>query len=224
MMRTLIVSGGNIEEDFALDFLRRQPEYDDIIAADKGAAFCLRAGLVPSLLVGDFDTLPEKTLEHFRRQGIPIRAFQPEKDVTDMEIALSAAARRQKAMGDGQGRGTAVILGGTGSRMDHVLGTIYAAAGIAETLDCEIVDRHNRIRVLLPGEYAIAREEEWGKYISFLPIGGEAAGVTLEGFRYPLREYQLTPNNSLGVSNELTADVGRLFFRTGRLAFIRSRD
>ena len=43
MRRILIVSGGMIEEDFALEFLKGQPPFDDIIAADKGAAFSLRA-------------------------------------------------------------------------------------------------------------------------------------------------------------------------------------
>lgn len=222
MRRILIVSGGMIEEDFALEFLKGQPPFDDIIAADKGAAFCLRAGLCPALLVGDFDTLPGETLELFRREQIPIRQFRPEKDFTDMEIALSAAMEYLRTSGGGEGR--AVILGGTGTRLDHVLGTLYAVAGVRKELDCEIVDSHNRIRMLLPGEYTIRREELYGKYVSFLPIGGEAQGVTLQGFRYPVQNAVLTPWNSLGVSNELAGDVGTVAFTGGRLAFFQTRD
>ena len=48
--------------------------------------------------------------------------------------------------------------------------------------------------------------------------------MTLTGFKYPLTEALLTQGNSLGVSNELLAERGRIDFQEGILLYIESRD
>ena len=49
-------------------------------------------------------------------------------------------------------------------------------------------------------------------------------GIDLIGFSYPLSDASLYPAQSLGISNELTEDIGILRMRTGRLLIIRSSD
>ena len=58
MTKAVIVSGGNIQKDFALDFLKKYKEENFFtVAADKGLEFFMEAGLVPDAAVGDFDSL-----------------------------------------------------------------------------------------------------------------------------------------------------------------------
>ena len=90
-VNTLIISGGNISSDFALDFMEKQ-NIDYIIAADRGLAFARRYGIRPDLIVGDFDSVSREIIEGYRREGkVPIRTYNPVKDDTDTQIALEKA-------------------------------------------------------------------------------------------------------------------------------------
>jgi len=224
-MEILIVSGGSIEKDFALDFLKNNT-FEYVIAVDKGAQFCKDAGISPDILVGDFDTVKPEVVRYFEKAGVPVRRFRPEKDDTDIEIALQIA--KEKIMNDknlvhSDDDGIA-ILGGTGSRLDHMLGTLYCMAGIARKVKCELVDAHNRVRILRPGGYVLRREDCLGPYISLLPIGGDVKGVTLKGFKYPLNNHTMTCCNSLGISNELVETEGRISFEEGLLGMFETKD
>lgn len=50
MIDTIIVSGGNIHSDFALDFLKKNEAC--LIAADKGLEFFLEHQLLPDAVIG----------------------------------------------------------------------------------------------------------------------------------------------------------------------------
>ena len=63
MIDTIIVSGGNIHSDFALDFLEKQIKENEkicLIAADRGLEFFLEHQLLPDVAIGDFDSLQKK--------------------------------------------------------------------------------------------------------------------------------------------------------------------
>lgn len=215
-IRTVIVSGGMIEREHALGVLKdREASY--IIGADKGLAFLYQEGIEPSHIVGDFDSLEQGILEHYMgNANIKIRIFNPIKDSTDTEIAVRLAMEL--------GSEEIVILGGNGVRVDHTLANIQtlaipAAAGI----DCWMEDAHNRITVLT-GSWTFKREEIFGKYLSFFPLGGAVEDLTLSGVKYPLNHYCMTPDNSLGVSNEATADTVQIKFNNGMLVCIMTTD
>ena len=61
-MECVIISGGNISTDFALDFLNRKTDVL-LIAADRGLEFCSRNGILPDWAVGDFDSVSKAVLE-----------------------------------------------------------------------------------------------------------------------------------------------------------------
>ena len=112
-MKTLIITGGMIEADFALSFIRElKPDY--ILGVDKGLQFCYEYDIRPDYIVGDFDSLPGEILERYRQEGeIPIRTYNPVKDATDTKIALDKALE--------EGSTEIWILGATGTRIDHVV-------------------------------------------------------------------------------------------------------
>ena len=63
-MKVLIITGGNIDDDFAFSFLKKN-KYDEVIAVDGGLAFADRAGMDITHLVGDFDTIDSEILEKY---------------------------------------------------------------------------------------------------------------------------------------------------------------
>ena len=116
-----------------------------------------------------------------------------------------------------------LMIGGTGTRLDHVLGNFgqlfYAHS---KGVKAELVDANNRIRVL-NHEDTISKKDQFGKYVSLIPIY-EARGVTLTGFKYPLKDHTLVFEQSLAISNELEAEEGIISFSEGKLLLIESRD
>ena len=63
MTDTIIVSGGDIQSDFALDFLEKKIKENEkicLIAADRGLEFFLEHQILPDVAIGDFDSLSEE--------------------------------------------------------------------------------------------------------------------------------------------------------------------
>lgn len=216
-MNTVIISGGNIEVDFALDVLE-QP-FEHIIGVDGGLKFCYEQGVVPTRIVGDFDTLKPEILDWYRMHtDIEIRAFNPVKDCTDTQIAVELALEL--------GSSDITILGGTGTRLDHVLGniqTLYLAH--QKGVPCRILDPHNRIR-LIEGRYVIPRAEQYGTYVSLIPLTTDVEGVTLRGMKYPLLKHHFTVlgTGSLGVSNEIVGEQAEILIERGIFILVESKD
>lgn len=217
-MKTLIVSGGRIGRDFALSFLKNE-SFDRIIGVDNGLRFLFENQLVPTHVVGDFDTAAPQLVDFYRKQkGVEIKTFNPVKDSTDTQIAIELALEL--------GSTEIVILGGTGSRVDHVLGNIQSMMLAKEKgVDCQILDEHNRIR-LISEKTVIAKKEQYGNYVSLIPLTTEVTGVTLTGFKYPLKDHTFTSTGSagLGVSNEILENEGIIDLRTGIFILIEARD
>ena len=115
MKDVIIVSGGNIHSDFALDFLQKnKKENVCLIVADKGVEFFIKTDWVPDVAVGDFDSLSaagEKYLDSLKETEI-VR-LKPEKDDSDTQSAVNFAIDR--------GAKNITIFGATGNRIDHLL-------------------------------------------------------------------------------------------------------
>ncbi len=216
MKQAVIVSGGRADTEFCKDYMRRHPA-DVAIAVDSGLCFFKEAGILPDIAVGDFDSVDQETLSFFEAQpGIFWIRLIPEKDDTDTEAAV------RRAIADGCGR--IHLLGGTGSRLDHVLGNIQLLGiGLKEGAEILLVDQKNRIRMLDRG-LTLLKEEQFGSFVSLIPFTPKVTGVTLTGMKYPLTEYTLECFCSIGVSNEIVEEEARISFREGILLALETRD
>ena len=179
--------------------------------------FGYRNPIKPDVILGDYDSADKTILEAFRRQsGIEWHQYQPEKDYTDSEIAIGKAMERNSS--------EIHILGGTGTRLDHVLGNIQLLMQpLAKDIPCFLIDFHNRIR-LLKARTILSKSQQFGTYVSLLPLTTEVTGVTLTGMKYPLQDAAFTSDNTLGVSNEIVEDEAVIDLKNGILIMIESRD
>ena len=66
--RTVIVSGGLLEEDFALPILRS--EDTELSSVDKGLTFLYRNSIKPDYIVGDFDSVPRDLVDYYGRKSM----------------------------------------------------------------------------------------------------------------------------------------------------------
>ena len=205
--RILIVSGGQIEDAFVTGLLEEN-KYHMTIACDRGMTYFKRSGRLPDLILGDFDSANAAELEYFQTQtDVKIEQFPKEKDWTDTELAVQID-----------------LVGATGSRLDHVLGNVQLLAlGLEHKTTIYLLDAHNRIR-LVDGPIAIKKTEQFGDYISLIPYAGAVQQVTLRGMKYPLDQATLTPDITLGISNEIVEETAYITFADGKLLVMETKD
>lgn len=216
-MNTIMISGGNINSDFALDFLKRHSG-DCIIAVDKGLLFCHQQGIRPDYIVGDFDSVPREVIGNYETKGgIPVRRLKPEKDDSDTESALHLAMDL--------GAENVFLLGATGTRLDHMLANLQLLAYARERgIAMYLLDEYNCVAVLDKGIW-IEKERQYGEYVSFFSLGDKVTELTLRGFKYPLSQYCLTNRScGLGLSNEILSPVANVSFAKGLLVMVMSKD
>ncbi len=212
----VIISGGVLDESLTLAELGKIEE-PCIIGVDKGVEFLYRHEILPSYIVGDFDSLPEEIVLYYKNRGdVPIRAYNPVKDASDTEIAVR--------LGVTLGCERMTILGATGGRVDHLWANVQSLmipfkAGV----EAVILDPQNRIH-LIGEETHLFRDEAFGPYFSVFPLGEIIRGFNIRGAKYPLRNHTLMPCDSLCVSNEFEEDEVVIEFSGGAVILMETRD
>ncbi len=184
-----------------------------VIAADGGARQAAYYGLRVNTILGDMDSLDDDEIRHFVGQGAELHRFPPEKDETDLELALLYAAKQPATH--------IRLFSALGDRLDQTLSNIYLLAlAPLRTLDVRVVAGKQEAWLAYPGETII--EGERGDTVSLIPIAGEAAGIRTEALYYPLRDETLTFGPARGVSNVMQADRATVHLRSGVLLVVHT--
>jgi len=182
------------------------PEYsaDYIIAADGGYDRLAEFGIKPDLLVGDFDSIkvPRRDIPN----SVQTLAFPKEKDKTDIELAVDEAEKR--------GFKKFYIYGGLGGRVDHTLANIFLIARYGAYL----IGENAVITSVKNGEIGFGADKKG--VVSVFAFGGDAAGVTEKGLKYPLDNAVLKSGSTLGVSNEFIGEESVISVKSGCLIII----
>ncbi len=181
-----------------------------IYAADGGADRVLAAGHRPHVVVGDLDSLSARPgTEGEALAGIEV-VPSDDQDTTDAEKLLALVAAR--------GHGSVTLVSLEGDRLDHLLGTLSAAAASPLTLALGLRTTHARL-VQGPGRWC--GEAPPGARVSVLPLG-VAEGVTLAGVRWPVEGRAMALGGFVSVSNEalggplsLSLDAGAVLVLVG---------
>ena len=210
-MRAVIIAGGRAGDQGWQRWVRAG---DWIIGADGGAARALAWGLVPELVIGDMDSLPETAHSSLEAQGCRFVEHPRAKDETDLELALQSAVK--------EGAQEIVVLGALGGRLDHTLANVLLLALPAfEGVPIRIADGEQEA-ILARGGEAIRLQGESGDLVSLLPLGGDARGVSTEGLVWALRGDTLQFGSSRGVSNEMTGTEARIQVGEGILLVVHA--
>lgn len=188
---------------------------DQVICADGGLRHALALGLVPDLLVGDFDSANPEQIRGVAGLGVEIRRVPVEKDQTDTHLALNLALER--------GATEIMLLGTTGDRLDHTIANLLLLPGLPTRVQVTMIDDKNVIRLLRSGQQVRVGGAA-GDLISLLPLSPVVEGVTITGVRWPLTKATLRWGISLGVSNQLDGDGAEVSVRQGTLLVISARD
>jgi len=210
-MNIVIFAGGTVQPGKAVDAAIAQA--DRIIAADSGAAGAIRCGRIPTIVVGDFDSLDAGLQQQLRDLGSQFIRAPVEKNETDTELAVQVAIE--------QGASEITLIGAIGGmRFDHTTANILLLAGI-ETVPIRIIDGPSTCW-LLRGPGCSTIHGHGGDLLSLLPLTSEATGVCTDGLYYPLHAETLYFGKARGVSNVLTQERAEVSLEMGMLLIIHT--
>ena len=176
---------------------------DYVIAADGGYRTCRKYGIVPDLLLGDFDSL--ETVPDFEKViRVPV-----EKDDTDTFLAAKYAM--------GKGCRTFHIYGGTGGRLDHTLANLQLLVWLSlRGARGYLYDQGFIYTAITNDTLVIPRGKPWG-LLSVFCMGRDARGVSERGVQYPVEGVTLTAEFPLGVSNHILEPQAEVSVADGSL-------
>ena len=236
----LAVLGGDVNISQLKEIYTKSGE-PVVIAADKGLEALDNAEIRPDIVMGDYDSVDKVVLDRYRDENTIF--FDRVKDFTDGEAAITHAvniidhSEAENAVyvshdntfnkdGSGEKDGHITILGATGNRPDHMMANISLLkiacdAGVL----AEILDINSRIRLFRgPYEIPFTKAEENYDYISLIPLGDKAEGITIKGFKYNADDLNLYQGSSRGISNELVEEKGLISLQAGYLLVIETGD
>lgn len=204
--RCIIVGGGECSVDIIKENIRCN---DYIICADSGYDVFSKTSYVPSLVIGDFDSVSVPL-----PKNVPVVKLPVEKDITDCEAAIDEGFKN--------GCSSFVILGGTGGRFEHTFANIsLIAKTVKNGYECIMVDKKHIFRAIHNSSLRLKYSEN--TQISVFAFGNKAYGVCERGFHYPLDNYDLDPFEPLGISNDIKGDFGEISVKNGTLVVIETK-
>ncbi|GGH74800.1 thiamine pyrophosphokinase [Pullulanibacillus pueri] len=184
------------------------------IGVDRGTLHLLENGIIPLKAFGDFDSIDEMERQVITEKNIELHTFQPEKDKTDLEIALDWVLA--------QAPDRCFIIGATGGRLDHELMNIQMLVKYGSN-KLLLMDRQNIVTLLNAGAYNMTKDTRY-PYLSLVAFSRKITGITMEGFKYPLSNASLSWGESLCISNEFVQEHATISIEEGIAICIRSHD
>lgn len=212
-MRAVVFGSAAIENyDFCNGYIQQA---DNIICCDGGLEHAKALKIMPDYIVGDFDSVGEGTFVEFQGKNIPIHQFPTHKDETDMQLGIRLALEL--------GADDVTIIGGIGNRFDHTLANAHILLWLLKQgIVARLVDERNVVQLM---ENEMILHGNVGDLVSTIPLSMEVKGLTLEGFAYPLTNYDLRLDDELiAVSNVLEAKEAKITAKEGYLFVIQAKD
>lgn len=208
MLRLAVVAGGPVGTIPA--------GFDAYIGVDAGCLALLAAGHSLALAVGDFDSVTPADLARIQSQAGECLQASPEKDDTDLTLAVLAALTRWP-------QAQVTIYGALGGRLDHTLSNVFLATEPNLTpymRQLTLVDDHNLITTYPAGQHRIPALAGY-TYVAFMPA--DETRLTISGAKYDLDAAHFFFKKCY-TSNEFIKDDLTISLDQGYVVVIYSKD
>ena len=229
--RCIIVGAGDF---FGMPFQPAEEDY--VIAADAGYENLKAVGIVPDLVVGDFDSMevegvkgvtgPVKDLDifadaekaeyihHLQRielDGVETRVIDPIKNDPDMLACVR--------IGMELGFRSFHLIGGTGKRIDHSIANLQVLGFLAQQgMHGYLYGERQLVRAIRNESVCFPKEMQG--YFSALSLSDECHGATERGFKYIVTDVTLSNMMPTGLSNEFVGTEAEISVKDGTLLLI----
>lgn len=186
----------------SMDLIPQKGDY--IIAADKGYDNVKRLGIIPDIVIGDFDSIDsEPNIDN--KIKLEIR-----KDYTDVEYAVKYAFKI--------GYKDFVFYGCVGGLLDHTIANIQIASFIANNNGKSIFYGNENFTVI-KNDCIIFSKNNKGR-ISVFSLSGNSKGVKIKNLSYEANDFILKRDVPMGVSNSFIGKEASISVEDGELLIV----
>ncbi len=215
--KAVVITNGYIKNPL-YTYKRITAEYgfsakDIVIAADGGAANCLKMGLVPDIVIGDMDSIEDEVREKLDLKSNNIKYIQTtcEKDESDTRLAVEYAVNA--------GAKKIIIAGAIGDRLDHSFANlVLLSSPFPEDVDIKILTDNSEIFVV---KNSCVINGQIGKLISIFSLTPYTFFIETSGLKYRLKNEKLLLSPVRGLSNIFTEDTATINIKEGQLLIIK---
>lgn len=181
----LVVGGGEVDAGMLAELAGR---VGGLVGADRGGDILMGAGLVPDAVIGDMDSVADRT----RFPAVTRIVTLSEQDTTDFEKCLYSTRAP-----------VTLALGMTGGRFDHTLAALHAVARHASERRIILIDGHD-LAMGVAGSVTLRIGA--GERVSIYPLGRTLFAGS-KGLLYRLDGLEMAQGQAIGTSNQAIEDV-----------------
>lgn len=203
MKNVLISVGGNCESN-VLDL---KINFDEIIAVDSGIEHLNKFSLMPTVLIGDFDSISKDDYQSAVDNNIPIKTYQKNKDATDFELSLQNIKNPHDK--------NIIIIGGEGGEIDHLL-SIFSIISNIDFYE-NVTWLYEKETILFKNDISLQIEKN--KKFSLIPLT-EVKSLNIDGAKWNLKNKDVDSAQSLTLRNETTENILKISCQKGKFVLI----
>ena len=211
LRKAVIFANGEMRDAMVIKKLIRAN--DLLIAADGGLGHCNELRLVPKVLIGDLDSVPDEEIEKCKNAGVQIMRYPVEKDETDLQLALDILIKKNIR--------TILIVAALGGRLDHTLGNLCLLQW-EDLVGREVILDDGIDQAFVIRDQKLIKGAR-GDTVSLLPLWGEVSAIRTEGLKYQLVNETLHYDQTRGISNEMITSSAKVIVGAGLLLCIHTR-
>jgi thiamine diphosphokinase len=168
-----------------------------VYCADRGAAYCLAAGIPVHYLLGDCDSTKCDVYSAVAAQGATVEIFPQAKDDTDLQLLLTKMPKADL-----------LVSGIWGGRFDHLFSSIYSLLQYKLQHHCQVILADEQECMVLLDAYeeveAVFAHPEQIEALSVLPLA-DTNRVSIANVVWPLNNALLKQLHAYAISNVLLA-------------------
>ncbi len=207
MKKCIIIANGQPPRKSVVRFLINSG-FNTIFCADGGANTALKFGIVPDYIIGDFDSISSEALKYFNDKSVIIKIKR--QNDTDVEKCLKYAVNKKYS--------DAVILGGTGDRLDHSFCNLGIILKFSDKISLRMIHQKSLLTVY-SGQTSLRTiiDEE----ISIYGFDSKTK-ISSDGLKYPLNNTSLQFGVKESTSNVALKSIIKLNIMNGKVFVIRN--
>lgn len=174
--------------------LPEKQDWDMVICADSGCEHALKFGILPDLVVGDFDSISSETLDYLNAKRVRMIDPISDQDKTDTQLAVEEALAL--------GASYIAIIGGIGDRFDQSLANAQLLLFLWERgIQGYLTDGRQYVYLLASKLELVGQP---GECVSILPLDRVLEGLYIKGLKYELVNHTIHMGDTRTISNEFT--------------------
>ena len=182
-------------------------KYDLIFGVDGGTEFLYRLFLVPTHIIGDFDSIKSSTKDRAKRDGAKVLTFNEDKDETVLEIALKTAKKFEAE--------SITIIGGEGKELDHLFSNLLC---ISSFNDKEVTRWITKTESIIFSNQKVYDVEE-NKIFSILPLT-DLDNLTIKGSKWDIQDESIPYGSSRTLRNIALENTLEVHCKSGKFCVV----